>query len=620
MRKYKIIRFSATAFVLLLSIITLIFAPIFSALSYAWFADRQLTPNNAEVMPGFYAGGEGTEEHPYLITRPIHLYNLAWLQQSGKYNTPAEGQTTLTQTYFELAEDLDMTGLTLPPIGTADYPFIGVFSSTEGEKYTISNLTVSNVIDNGEIIKRPHGVNEIGGAEIVGMFGIIGQYNGKPADATYSSIVPRVENFFLENTTIRTQTEKSLVGLIAGYVNGKVHEVGVAGGSLVSGTNNSTGLYGDDAISLYTLIGDRDVDVGWEGIGRPGEEGGGSIKVDVNDTATYNAINTGNGTFAAIPGSKKDHAFTTGTMSLESGNRIRQGVYYFNTLVTTSANLTTVGTRGTTVTGQFVSMNPAQYAEGWLHQNVNQNFTYNADLEVALDRLIDNETPFTLSMGNTPSLNTMRTVTLSTGAPLDIPDNGVWFKPVSPGHCLISFFLSDKGGSAKYKSVYRYRRDKESGAIVANSWQETRFDISSLKNQSLAIFEYEITQSDLDAGYEYVVGTTAGTGSEVRFYFLALAGASNTGGNEVSDTSRELFNVNFIDNIPYTYNGGVIAGPGMTVTTFYVTLLAKNKTEPKTISFLRESMEAQAFVSNESEIADAFKYLKYTHTIPIQTG
>jgi hypothetical protein len=347
--------------------------------------------------------------------------------------------------------------------------------------------------------------------------------------------------------------------------------------------------------------------------------------VDINDTATRTALDAipDGGGFAAIPGSKKDHAFATGTPSLASGQKIGY-LYYFNTLVRPNDNLTTTtvgtGSKNETIQGKFVRMGSGSlYSQGWLDQNGMSGFTYNADLEVALDRIDDNNRPYTLGTGTTaPSATATRAVTLSTGATLNVPNNGVWFKPVAAGHCLVSFFMSNKGGNAKYKSIYKYRR--ENGAIVASSWRETRFDISSLGNQSLAVFEYEVTQNDIDQGYEYVVGSTSGAGDEVRFYFLALAGASNTGGGAVSDTSRELFNVNFIDNIPYTYNGGVIAGPGMTITTFYVTLLAKNKTEPKTISFLRESMEAQAFVSNESEIADAFKYLKYTHTIPIQTG
>lgn len=626
MIKRKMRRLAVLAFVLIFSLVTGILSPIFIELSYGWFAEKNLTPHNAEVMPGFYAGGDGTADKPYLITRPIHLYNLAWLQQRGVYNTVADGETTLQQTYFELAENLDMTGYTLPPIGTEQHPFIGVFSSTEGKKHTIANLTVSNVIDNGEITKRPHGINEITGVEIVGMFGVVGQYNNNPTDATYNSIVPKVENFFLENTTIRTQTEKSLAGLIAGYVNGKVHEVGVYGGSLVSGQNNNTGIYKeDDTISLYTLIGNRDRDVGWDGVSRPGEDAGGVIKVDVNEEDTYNDIYAiREGGYTAVPGSMPDHAFVTGTPSF--GTNKVSNLYYFNTLVTTNNNLstTTVGTDSDdTVRGNFVRLSsPNLYSEGWLDTNVNSTFSYNKDLETALTRISSNNRPYSLSTGTEPNANDKRTITLADGKTTrEIPDRGVWFQPVSPGHCLVAFFFYNKGGTPA-KSIYKYRRenDNPNGAIDASTWRETRFDISSLSNQSLAVFEYEITQADIDNHYEFIIGSPSNMDKEsIHFYFMALAGASNTGGSVITSTSLELFNVNFIDQ-PGSQYTGMIAGPNMTVTTFYVTLLAKNKTEAKDISFWRDSMDAPAYVTNPTAVEGIFEYHQYTHTIPQSTN
>ena len=98
-------------------------------------------------------------------------------------------------------------------------------------RHTITNLTVSNTIGIDEIEKRPQDVIELNYAEVVGMFGVIGVYDldlkeGDPKPA-YSSIVPSVSNFYLEDPIVRAQSEKTLIGLIAGYVNGKVHNVGV---------------------------------------------------------------------------------------------------------------------------------------------------------------------------------------------------------------------------------------------------------------------------------------------------------------------------------------------------------------------------------------------------------
>ena len=301
--------------------LTLLLVIVLIAMSLAWFGKPPLSPVGGEVMPGYFAGGKGTAEQPYVINRPIHLYNLAWLQNTGRFNQP-DANGAYTQYHFVLAADLDMKDIVLPPIGTATYPFIGTFESetsisdgvTDEVKYTISNLTVSNVIGSGEIEKRPQSVVELNGAEIIGMFGVIGVYDLAENYQTYGNIVPSVSDFYLKEPVIRAQTQKALMGLIAGYVNGKVHEVGVLGGKLLSGTGNTSGLTNEN-VSFYGLIGDRAADVSWGGVPTPGGQGaGGALKVDANDTATYNAVNslTTSNTSAEVPGSQQRAFFVNG--------------------------------------------------------------------------------------------------------------------------------------------------------------------------------------------------------------------------------------------------------------------------------------------------------------------
>ena len=110
--------------------------------SLAWFHPTTSVGNNGETntMPidgssssGYFAYGDGSEEKPYGIRTPRHLYNLAWLQYMGYFNNK--------QLHFELADNVNMSGWTLPPIGTEDNPFISIFN---GNGYVVSNLTVSN--------------------------------------------------------------------------------------------------------------------------------------------------------------------------------------------------------------------------------------------------------------------------------------------------------------------------------------------------------------------------------------------------------------------------------------------------------------------------------------------
>ena len=51
-------------------------------ISYAWFikgldVDPLATGSSTEA---YYHSGTGTENDPFIITTPRHLYNLAWLQ------------------------------------------------------------------------------------------------------------------------------------------------------------------------------------------------------------------------------------------------------------------------------------------------------------------------------------------------------------------------------------------------------------------------------------------------------------------------------------------------------------------------------------------------------------
>ena len=100
MKKTTILKLSA-AFTLLISGATI-------ASSLAWFRPTAtVTPSDTPVEGvsegAYYAYGNGLlptaqnpTNKPYGITRPRHLYNLAWLQYLGFYNKG-------TQYYFEIA-------------------------------------------------------------------------------------------------------------------------------------------------------------------------------------------------------------------------------------------------------------------------------------------------------------------------------------------------------------------------------------------------------------------------------------------------------------------------------------------------------------------------------------
>lgn len=237
-------------------VIVITVAMLVQTFSLAWMSDNGLSSIinvSGAVHKNYFAYGKGTEDEPYGIAHPVQLYYFAWLQYLGYFNNTDNNNDGFRDPfYFELDPNiegnLDMTGYKLPPIGTIDNPFIGSFN---GNGVTISNLTVKNYYK--ELSAPPSGTDKFGGADIIGFFGVIGSISGD--DYKYENLANEVKNVILENITIETQTEKTLIGLVAGYVNGVVDCVGVVGSTINIKDNVKGGTTYTENLSDYSLIG-----------------------------------------------------------------------------------------------------------------------------------------------------------------------------------------------------------------------------------------------------------------------------------------------------------------------------------------------------------------------------
>ncbi len=236
--------------------------------SLAWFingkeVDMRQVNGSLEYVQPYFEGGIGTESDPYLIKTPAQLYNFAWLQYIGTFNQVDTGSGSITQVYFKLESDLDMTGITLPPIGTTTYPFVGNF---DGAGKTISNLTVSSAVPESQVPDLAQGYTQ-DSDEIVGLFGVVGSLTmdtdpddesaqtGSIGDYTYSSSVNRIYNINVTEVTVNATASKALVGVVAGYVNGTLSDVAVSS-SRVNVTNDGTEATSyTENYSDYTTIG-----------------------------------------------------------------------------------------------------------------------------------------------------------------------------------------------------------------------------------------------------------------------------------------------------------------------------------------------------------------------------
>ncbi len=242
-----------------------------ASFSYAWFKNKNIIQEAfiGKSYGSYFAYGNGTAEKPYGITRPLHLYNLAWLQYLGHFNQADESGKLKRQFHFELGDDFDASALTLPPIGTTENPFVGTFN---GNGKTIKGLKIANTRSELNAPSAVKSISDQGDSyfHILGLFGVVGEY--KPAvtgSSPYASITPEIKNFTLMDATVSDTNSASgdqnqvLMGLAAGYVNGRMSDVAVSNSSTASSTLKiqneayayTSGSPSFSCISKYSLVG-----------------------------------------------------------------------------------------------------------------------------------------------------------------------------------------------------------------------------------------------------------------------------------------------------------------------------------------------------------------------------
>ncbi len=174
---------------LVFSILGFFFSTFFCLAAYLKYVENQDGAFGTIGLRSYFHCGTGSEEDPYVITRPRHLYNLSHLQALGVFSE---------KKYFQLGYDLDGDGTlefyksdstsdeystvldmneykgneattTITSIGSEATPFYGVF---EGNGLTIKNLTVDASLEDS------------------GLFG-------------YTASRSLIENFILDEVTIK---------------------------------------------------------------------------------------------------------------------------------------------------------------------------------------------------------------------------------------------------------------------------------------------------------------------------------------------------------------------------------------------------------------------------------
>lgn len=491
----------------------LIFAVVLSIAtpSFAWFVRaicRQLTNDgfSASSLVSYFAGGTGTESDPYKITQPKHLYNLAWLQNSGVFDET---------THFILENDIDMagsisgqetTGGAIPPIGTNENPFTGHFL---GNGCVISNLWVSTDISDWK--ERPEGVTGYSSTH-VGLFGAI-------------SGTATIENFNLDRVEIKSHIDAT-VGIICGYVDTNISGIGVYNGILNIGS-------GVTCRSEYSLLGEISDSVIWadkpsiatgEGEGEEGSSGG-ELVIKPSD---FGSVSLADGSFQKVEGALEGTAYYVGHIVSAAVGGPTPNIYDMRNYTSGTPPLFEADSAANNYQSQL------KVIEAYNEYKTSQKYLYSSGV---------------------PSASNTVSVTIGEKN-IQIPKNGVWFKPVSSGVAALAFAKTNNNAD-KYMAIYKYQRDA-SGNLQQIAKQTFLLPKSSLKNGSIVYYEYEITREDVQAGYEYVIGAadTGSAGGNAGFIAIALAGTDESsgedpgGGGGSGDTpgTKKILNVDYVVN------------------------------------------------------------------------
>ncbi len=289
-KKRSIVALSLAAFFLLASV----------TVSLAWFArlhSADINKSGGSLVTNYFHQGDGTAEHPYEITRPVHFYNLVMLYQANP--SFKEGSDFITASaHFRIGtKDLDLDGVDeldefsvfeyddlgetddktasktlnlasygdgLFPIGSAEKPFQ---ATLDGNNITLKNLKIiGSATLNGTECKTPD----------IGLFGYVS--NGSSETDQPATI----KNIYVEDMTIdltnvditgehststtskthNTHTDnKAYVGYIAGHIitGAQVNDVYVNNCTIIGGNEATTGFgfFGhvedENGVSVTTL-------------------------------------------------------------------------------------------------------------------------------------------------------------------------------------------------------------------------------------------------------------------------------------------------------------------------------------------------------------------------------
>jgi len=561
--------------------------------TYAWYVGYAGVRTDSEdikmsSMGKYYASGSGTESDPFIITKARHLYNLAWLQDLGYYDEDQDSDSStdgIQPFYFKLGANIDMSTLSqdgvqspIPPIGIDSHPFVANF---DGAGYAVTNLFVSTEFADDDYIKPSSTVltshtETISGGQIVtnylGFFGYIGSLTkGTELDT-------EVTNFTIAKAVINT-SKNVLAGYVAGYVDNDLSYVGVYYSNFDFSTGVST-IDDYEYISVYGLVGDynnEDEKISWED--RP-TSGGVGYGTSTDLHQLYENLGGTDGEsisklqafpFRAKSSTLVSPSASTVSVTLASGTKSVSAV-------TTQEAVDTGNNLGYYVGSDIKLYNKASsvdYSAFYYPNNSSESYelpatingdTYDAPSDDIVEYLTATQTD---DDGNTYR-NGDYLMRLTGSAQLDIanesglyvvenakvgswegnllvPNRCVWVAPVTAG--TFKFVLMNVDSSAMGFRLYKLTRSTpgDYSTYFTTSTYPIEFNALLLSGKAY-YFEVEVTEDDIDAGYEYAL--SAGDGYKPYLSYIDIGVNGDT-----SASTGKISNIDFVYELSTTTSG-----------------------------------------------------------------
>lgn len=213
---------------LILAVLVCVFA---LSQAFAWFAEDMRKANqdfNGSSASPYFESGDGSEDSPFILSNYNHLYNLAWLQNTGNLND--------NYYYFKLKNNITVPhNFWLPPIGTDYHPFQGYFN---GNGKQIINLKITT--DSTKLTSAVSG-SSVKYSNAVGMFGMTKADTVKTAKIyNFNLINPIVEVANSNAVYADSSTSTPTVGFAVGFANCGAEKIGVLDGKLAVKKNDYT--------------------------------------------------------------------------------------------------------------------------------------------------------------------------------------------------------------------------------------------------------------------------------------------------------------------------------------------------------------------------------------------